>query len=284
MIMVLMGQVFLTVLFDVFLLSSLPISLDLGINGVAYSNILSGVILFLLLITLLKNDGVTVFSKKKVHFHWFFELKKISIMSGIETLVRNLAFMLMIVRLINMVGEQGTYWISNGFIWSWLLVPILQLGEIIKREFSHDTSNIKKKITSYLWITTAIVLVWFMTMPWWEPFFETVLQLENHQSIISLTLISVPFYIIFAYNHVFDSFFYAVGRTDLMLLQSLLVNIFYYGSLYILYLIGWYQPTLISIALMFGGGILIDSVITMVLFMRYLKKNDKKILKASLRT
>lgn len=30
----------------------------------------------------------------------------------------------MISRMVNVVGEQGTYWVANNFIWSWLLLPI----------------------------------------------------------------------------------------------------------------------------------------------------------------
>lgn len=60
---------------------------------------------------------------------WF----KVGIFSGLESLIRNLAFMLMIVRLMNVVAEQGTFWVCNQFIWSWLLLPILTLGDFKKK-------------------------------------------------------------------------------------------------------------------------------------------------------
>ena len=58
--------------------------------------------------------------------------------SGLESLVRNLAFMLMIVRMVNVVGEQGTFWVANNFIWGWLLLPVLQLGELIKADVGEE--------------------------------------------------------------------------------------------------------------------------------------------------
>ena len=42
---------------------------------------------------------------------------KIGGISGLESFVRNIAYMLMVSRMVNMVGEQGTYWVANNFIW-----------------------------------------------------------------------------------------------------------------------------------------------------------------------
>lgn len=62
------------------------------------------------------------------------EFGKIGGISGLESLVRNLAYMLMVVRMVNVVNEQGTYWVANNFIWGWLLLPVTQLAELIKRD------------------------------------------------------------------------------------------------------------------------------------------------------
>ena len=40
--------------------------------------------------------------------------------SGVDSFVRNLFYMLFIVRMMNVVQEQGTYWVANGFIWACL--------------------------------------------------------------------------------------------------------------------------------------------------------------------
>ena len=59
---------------------------------------------------------------------------KIGGISGLESLVRNFFYMIMIIRMVNAVSEQGTYWMANNFIWGWLLLPVIQLGELIKRD------------------------------------------------------------------------------------------------------------------------------------------------------
>ena len=122
----------LSLLSDIFLVSSLPISAGLGVNGIGYSNILVNGLLLALSLWLLTKEGVRVLSGGKADFGWVKEFVKVGGISGLESLVRNVAYMVMIARMVNVVGEQGTYWVANNFIWGWLLLPVLQLGELIK--------------------------------------------------------------------------------------------------------------------------------------------------------
>ncbi len=117
----------LCLLTDTFLVSTLPISLNLGVNGIAYSNIIVNVIILGMSVLLLGREDIKVFERVRLNFSWVKEFVRIGGISGLESLVRNLAYMLMISRMVNMVGEQGTYWVANNFIWGWLLLPVLQL-------------------------------------------------------------------------------------------------------------------------------------------------------------
>lgn len=47
-----------------------------------------------------------------MNFSWIKEF----INSGLESFVRNSAYMFMIVRMVNIVSEQGTYRVANNFI------------------------------------------------------------------------------------------------------------------------------------------------------------------------
>ena len=130
------AKLILNILFDVFFVSTLKISANLGVNGIGYSNILVNLILAGVSIYLLAKEEILVFSKGKLSFAWIKEFIKIGGISGLESLVRNAAYMIMICRMVNVVNEQGTYWVANNFIWGWLLLPIIQLGELIKQEVS----------------------------------------------------------------------------------------------------------------------------------------------------
>ena len=221
-----------------------------------------------------------VIVKTKITFSWMKEWIKVGGYSGIESFVRNIAFMLMVVRMVNVVGEQGTFWVANNFIWGWLLLPILQLGQLIKRDCGESGEKaIKEKTLGYFGVTTIIVILWVITIPLWEPFIKYVMNIDNAQGIFRIALISLVFYITFAYNNVIDSIFYGIGKTNYMLFQSILINSIFYGTLFVLYINGIYKPTLELIALMFAGGIAFDSLLTYGMFYWMLKRRSLKIIK-----
>lgn len=277
--LVLLFQLILTVIFDTFMLSNLPISLNLGVNGIAISNIIVNMIIFVVTLYLLKRNDINLFVKSKLDFKWFKTLYRVGGLSGLETLVRNVAFILMVVRMVNMVGEQGTFWVANNFIWGWLLLPILQLGELIKADCGEENLKaVKEKSLGYFIITLFIVLIWFITIPLWKPFMRDLLQYGAYEDVFKVVIISVGFYVLFAFNNVIDSIFYGLGKTDYMLFQSVAVNSLFYGTLFVLYVLGIYQPTLILIALMFALGIAVDALLTAGIFVWMLKRKKVKIL------
>ncbi|QLY39410.1 hypothetical protein HF295_00460 [Hujiaoplasma nucleasis] len=71
-------------------------------------------------------------------------------MKSLESLLRNLAFSLMIIRMVNLVSKLGNYCIANNFIWSWLLLPGLALADLVKQEKSENKDNIRTKTFRYL--------------------------------------------------------------------------------------------------------------------------------------
>ena len=179
------------------------------------------------------------------------------------------AFILRVLRLVNVVQQQGTFWVANSFIWGWLLLPVLALGELIKRDCGASEKNVVEKASGYLLLTGIIVSLWIVTIPLWNWFLHTVMGIADYRSVYNLVLISLSFYIIFAFNNVVDSIFYGRGRTDLMLYQSLIVNGIFYGAAFILYTLGIYIPTLTTIAVLFGLGMTFDSLITFVMYKRF---------------
>jgi Na+-driven multidrug efflux pump len=272
-------QMVLTILLDMFLISNLSVSAKLGVNGIAITNIIVNVLLLGLAIALLHREDIKVFSKGKLSFAWAKGWVKIGGISGLESFVRNIAFMLMIVRMVNIVGEQGTFWVANNFIWGWLLLPVIQLGELVKRDCGENNREaIRQKTLGYFALTTLFVIIWFISLPLWKPFMHGVLGLDNYNDIFFIVLISVGFYVLFAYNNVIDSIFYGIGKTNYMLFQSIVINAVVYGGAFILWITGIYTPTLVSIALMFAFGTGLDSVLTYGIFAWMLKKEKLNII------
>ena len=273
------ARLILCTLLDSFLVSALPISLNLGVNGIGYSNIITNGLLFVVSVALLARENIKVFSSDKPDISWVKEFSKVGGISGFESLVRNVAYMLMVARMVNVVGEQGTYWVANNFIWGWLLLPVLQLGELIKQEVAADKENIRKNSLGYFGITVIIVALWGVTIPLWKPFMTHVLGFTDVDKLFELVMLLVGFYALYAFQNVFDATFYGLGKTNYMLFESVVTNTLYYGTAFILYSLNIWTPTLTGIALLFGIGNAFDSIVSLGAYAFLLKKNKINILK-----
>ena len=200
------ARLVLSLIFDTFLVSALPFSMNLGVNGIGYSNILVNLLLLAVSLLLLHKENVKVFTKEKSDFGWMKDFSRIGGISGLESLVRNVAYMIMVARMVNVVGEQGTYWVANNFIWGWLLLPILQLGELIKEETAENEDNVRKNTIGYFAITFNVCIVWCASIPLWKPFMSYVLQYSDVDKLFELVIVLLGFYVLFAFQNIFDDF------------------------------------------------------------------------------
>ena len=140
----------------------------------------------------------------------------------------------MICKMVNAVSEQGNYWVANNFIWGWLLIPISALAEIIRRDSKDGYFALKER--NYYAIIVLTALLWALSIPSWPYFFSGAERLENADEIFSICLELVPFYVAYALCAVPDNIFIGLGKTQYSLINSLLVNLVYYGIFYLLYL------------------------------------------------
>lgn len=272
------AKLVLCLVFDTFLVSTLSFSANMGVNGIGVSNIIVNTLLLAVTLFLLAKEGVNVFNKEKMDFAWAKEFAKIGGISGLESFVRNLAYMVMIVRMVNVVNEQGTYWVANNFIWGWMLLPIIQLGELIKQETSTNKNAVKNNTIGYFLITIVTVILWAVFIPLYKPFMAHVLNYSDVNKLFTLVMVLFGFYILYALQNVFDATFYGLGKTHYMLFESIVTNSIYYGIAFILYVTGVWEPSLIGIALLFGIGNAFDAIVSMIAYAFLLKKNHISIL------
>lgn len=277
MYILLVVQTALSILLDTFLVSSLSISAQLGVNGMAITNIIVSTVLVVISFIMLKKEDINIFRKKKLEFVWLKEYGRIGLWSGVESLVRNVAFMLMVSRLVNVIAEQGNYWVANNFIWTWLLLPSIALYDVIQKEVAENKDNIRTKTLGYFVITTLFSAIWFATIPLWKPFIQNVLNVSSYETIIYIVLIQSGFYVIYMFNCILDGTIYGRGKTSYMLIQSLFTNSIYYVIMFVLWKVGVFEPTLLSISLMFGIGMAVDLIPTIGTYIYLLKKEKISI-------
>lgn len=275
LLILLFCQMIITVLCDIFFVSSFSFSLNFGVLGIATTNIIVNISLFVIGIFLLKKSDITIFRKTKLSFIWLKEWLKIGSISGLESLIRNFTFIVMVLKMINLVEGQGDFWVANNFIWGWLLLPITALGQLIKRNTGEYPNKLSQYLPSYFIITSIVVCFWLITIPFWNIFIHQFMNVKDSDIVFHIAIISIGFYILFAYNNIIDSIFYGLGRTELLLTQSIAINTLFYGTLFVLFKQNKFIPTLENITLVFGTSIGLDSILTFSLFW-YLKK--KKLL------
>lgn len=251
-----------TVLLDAFFVGQFAWSLDLAVIGVAMTNIAVGSAMLVPSFIILYRLGLIGSPWEMTNAPWVGLWFRVAARSGLESVVRNLAFALMILRLMNEVEEAGLFWITNGFIWGWLLLPVLTLGTLIRQDVATHMGQLGTRFRGYILATGFIILIWLVTIPGWAWFVATAMGSPEAERVADLTLLLLGFYVVFAFNHMIDSYFYGMGRTDLMLYQSLFVSIFYYGTAYGAYQTGIFNPDLRAIAMLFGGGIVMDALVT----------------------
>ena len=265
-------KLIICIVLDIFLVSSFSVSMNLGVNGIAISNIIVNIIMLIVSLILLYRQGINILNREKLDFKWSKDFFKIGGISGVESFVRNIFYMLMISRMVNVVGEQGTYWVANSFIWGWLLLPITQLGELIKQEVATDNENVNKYTLGYFIITIFICLLWIVFIPLYKPFMKYVLNFNDVNKLFNLVMVLLGFYILYAFQNVFDATFYGLGKTNYMLFESVVTNIVYYGICFVLYITNVFEPTLIGIALMFGIGNAFDSIVSYIAYRHLIKR------------
>lgn len=267
----------LNIALDSLLISTLPFSLNLGVIGIGYSNLVVNGLLLAASLLMLSGEGVRLFVRKKLSFAWMGEFFRVGGISGLESFVRNIAYMLMIVRMVNVVQEQGIYWVANNFIWGWLLLPVTQLAEVIKQEISIDPASLRTRVRGYFALTGGIIAIWICSIPVWKPFMQYILGYGDVEALFRLVLLLLGFYMVYAFQNIFDAVFYALGKTNYMLFESIVTNTVYYGGAFVLYRAGIWVPSLTGIALLFGGGVAFDGVVSLAAYLHLLKKEGGRL-------
>ncbi len=238
---------------------------SIGVNGIAISNIITNSLLaiigfIILYLEKLIKPSFSLKDDKKEYASWL----KVGLFSGTQQFIDNIVYALMIGKMVNMVSEQGNYWVANNFIWGWLLIPATALSEIVKTDCKEENNNNNIIKSNYYLIALFIFVLWVLTLPTWNPFLTYVERLDNAEHIFQILLKLVPFYIAYTLCLIPDSIFIGKGKTYLNALNSLLVNFIYYGVWFILYKTNSITFTIDIIVYMFGFGLVFHMIISFI--------------------
>lgn len=240
-----------------------------GVNGVAYSNIVvSTVCVVLCLFVVFRENLVAVsfrFEKSFAKDYLF-----IGLFSGSQILLDNVVYSAIVCKMVNAVAEQGNYWTANNIIWGLMLVPISALAEIIKKDCKDKLTAAKMR--HYNMVIIATFLLWLCFIPVLNPFLKNVMGIENSAAIKHILVILIPFYLAYNYTVLFDNILIGYGKTHYCFAVSVIVNLIYYPVVYGLMSKGIFAPDINFICIMFGFGMVVHLLCSIVCFIGFRKK------------
>ena len=266
-------SVLVNMILDLFLISSMAVSLHLGIRGVAIGYVVSKILLMIIslayVIHLLNLDIVSI-----VKTQWrdhIIPLFNIGMWTGLDSLVRNVGYMGLLL-VLNVMGtnEFGGYGLAMGVMWT-LLIPVLALGEgtnvIVGNYFGEkrydDLLNVVK--TSLVLVIVIMLAIAGIGVLWWQglsTFFNPNPDMVKY-SVATFWLLIIP-YIGFGISTIFRSVFYGTGQTRYIFYIACIINIGMLLPFIALIRMGFITASFSSIMMFYMISFLVDPVLAFI--------------------
>ena len=245
-------------LFDCLLI---PVYNDLGAS---YSEIIINTLIALISIVIIikKKYAALGFCGRDFICSWI----KQGAFAGLQIFLDNFIYAVIVCRMVNAVFESGNYWVANNFIWGWLLVPVTCMAQVIQK-------NSLPKITFHnVWkYAVVIVVLWGVSIPFWGFFVHDIMKADNYKDILNILYALVPYYSAYIAAAMLDAWFISKGKTQYLFIISVVVNIIYYGFMYLLFRAGVFTMNINFIINLFGLGMVLHMVISILLYLKSLK-------------
>lgn len=248
-------------LFDYLLI---PVYKDLGAS---YSEIIVNTFIAVLSIILILKKKYISFAVCGKDFLCLWA--KIGSFSGLQIFLDNFIYAFIVCRMVNAVSESGNYWVANNFIWGWLLVPITCLVQVIQK------NSLKNVTFRNVWkYVCMIIFVWAVTVPFWRVFIHSIMGINNDKDILNILYILVPYYVCYVVAAMIDAWFVSKGKTVYIFINSVIVNVAYYGIMYALFKAGIFNLNIYFIIYLFGLGMVVHMFISILLYFTETRNNS----------
>jgi Na+-driven multidrug efflux pump len=272
------GQMVVSILLDFALASEL--ALDLGVMGIAYSSAASSGTVFIVNVAIVWRElafSPDNLKNEKLDLGWCSKWTKSGMFSAIESLVRNVVYLVAILRTVNLLEEQGNFWVCNTILWNWMLPPVLALAELLRKDVADETSEKMKhqdKMAGYLIVSAVVLLAWTISYPTWKWSVHAVLQYSRPQEVMDLVQVLAPFSVCLVPAFLVQSVFFAVGRADVVALTSIVGNC-YLLTLYALMQHGLLAHTIQNLVWSLGSVFAVSLVINAAMYYFIVHRKSK---------
>lgn len=233
--------------------------------GASISEIITNTIIAVISLVIAYKRGYIGFGKVN-EASWLKDWCRIGLFCGIQIFLDNFIYAVMVCKMVNAVSESGNYWVANNFIWGWLLVPVTCMTEIIKKN-NYEKLDLKNCIYPFC----GVVAFWVVTMPLWNWFISKPMA-SDATTILKIVMPLIPFYVAYIICSFIDGWFISKGKTFYNTINSILINIGYYGIMYILFNKNIFTLNIMFVVYLFGFGMAIHMLFSILFYFIEIKK------------
>jgi Na+-driven multidrug efflux pump len=263
-------SIILNILLDLFLISSTPVSLQMGIPGVVIAYLITQIVLTVIAAAyLFRLLGVTIPSFLTTAWHQeVIPLFRIGGWSGLEAAVRMIGVVWILI-ILNGLGtdEYGGFGIATWIFWI-LLMPIFALtkgtsifvGSYFSERRYGDLLNIVK--TSLLVVTIFILAVELTGILWWHHV-SFLLNPDPDMVVFSVAAYSGLFlgFIGYGIGLILRSIFYGTGQTRYIFYAGMISNLGIILPFFILVKAGILAPTFSMVMMVYLIANFVDPIL-----------------------
>lgn len=234
-------NVLINYILDALFISDYSFSLKLGLMGSAWNNVMSNALTMIISVIIFKYL-VRSDSSVKLHKESSIAIYKIGRWTGLESLVRNLGYIIGVVAVVNFIGKVEPdaiigYNTTMMIMWGITLIPVLAWTEATQIAIGNaygdsDFDAMKKIQIVSVVILTLYILLWIPAgVCYWEPLSRWLNKGVNDTvvcySMITFNYLIFP-YILFTIGSGLKTIFIGTGRPLFVLIPSAIVNIMIY--------------------------------------------------------
>ena len=110
-------------------------------------------------------------------------------------------------------------------------------------------------------------------MPFWSIFINKAMAVDSNR-IMPIVIMSMPFYLTYIVSAFIDAWFISKGKTIYNMIISLIVNVVYYGIIYILFSRNVFMLNMNFIIYMFGVGMVVHMLLSAIIYNIDIKRID----------
>lgn len=240
--------------------------------GAVYAEIAVNILVGMIAMFLAASRGYL--NGTKINKAFFKSWGKIGVFAGVRIFLENYIYVVMVCKMVNAVSQSNNYLVANNVILGWLFVPGICLVEVIKK------NNLQNLTFKNCWKYIIVILsLWLITMPMWKKLIFGSMAEDDEMMKIVIPLI--PFFVAYMVSAVIDGWFISKGKTVCNAINSLIVCL-YYGIVYSLFKKGMFIADMRFIINMFGFGMVVHMLVSLVMWKRYGRKQTIRTGKTTL--